>query len=52
MRISDDGIGFDNTNVNSNSLGMFLIENLVKQVKGRYEKENTDGTSYKIYFKA
>lgn len=52
MRISDDGIGFDNTNVNSNSLGMFLIENLVKQVKGRYEKEITDGTSYKIYFKA
>lgn len=52
MRISDDGIGFDNANVNSNSLGMFLIENLVKQVKGRYEKEITDGTSYKIYFKA
>lgn len=52
MKISDDGIGFDNTNVNSNSLGMFLIENLVKQVKGRYEKEITDGTSYNIYFKA
>lgn len=52
MSISDDGIGFDNSKVNANSLGMFLIENLVKQIKGSYEKEITDGTAYKIYFKA
>ncbi|MFM1930392.1 MAG: hypothetical protein RL387_1720, partial [Bacteroidota bacterium] len=50
--ISDDGIGYDNTKVNANSLGMFLIENLVKQIKGSYKKEITDGTAYKIYFKA
>lgn len=52
LNISDDGIGFDNAKLSANSLGMFLIENLVKQIKGRYEKENTNGTAYKIFFKA
>ena len=50
MKISDNGIGFTNTTHSSKSLGMFLIENLVKQIQGRYEVESFEGTTYLIYF--
>jgi two-component sensor histidine kinase len=38
--------------VNSKSLGMYLIENLVKQIQGKYELEQNEGTTYIIYFNA
>lgn len=52
MKISDNGIGFTNTTPSTKSLGMFLIENLVKQIQGRYEVESFEGTTYLIYFNA
>lgn len=52
MKISDNGIGFTNSTPSSKSLGMFLIENLVKQIQGRYEVESFEGTTYLIYFNA
>lgn len=52
MKISDDGIGFSMDQVNSKSLGMYLIENLVKQIQGKYELEQNEGTNYIIYFNA
>jgi two-component sensor histidine kinase len=52
MKISDDGIGFFMDQVNSKSLGMYLIENLVKQIQGKYELEQNEGTTYIIYFNA
>lgn len=52
MKISDNGKGFIPNEHPSNSLGMYLIKNLVKQIQGRYEVESFDGTTYIIYFKA
>ena len=52
MIISDNGIGFSMDQVNSKSLGMYLIENLVKQIQGKYELEHNEGTKYIIYFNA
>ena len=52
MKIQDNGIGFDPEKLSSKSLGMYLIENLVKQIQGRYELENFEGTTYLIYFNA
>jgi two-component sensor histidine kinase len=52
MRISDNGIGFSNELANSKSLGLYLIENLVKQLQGRYDLESHHGTTYIIYFNA
>lgn len=50
MKIKDDGIGFNPENTGSKSLGLYLIANLVKQIQGRYELENFEGTTYLIYF--
>lgn len=52
MKISDNGTGFNVEEIKKKSLGMYLIENLVKQIQGKYELENIDGTTYTIYFKA
>ena len=52
MKISDNGTGFNEEEIKKKSLGMYLIENLVKQIQGKYELENIDGTTYTIYFKA
>lgn len=52
LKISDNGIGFTISNPDSKSLGMYLIENLVKQIQGRYEVESFEGTTYLIYFNA
>ena len=52
MSISDNGIGFSNELANSKSLGLYLIENLVKQLQGRYDLESHHGTTYIIYFNA
>ena len=52
MTISDNGTGFNIEEIKKKSLGMYLIENLVKQMQGKYELENNEGTTYTIYFKA
>lgn len=52
LKIQDNGIGFIPEKLNSKSLGLYLIENLVKQIQGRYELENLEGTTYLIYFNA
>ena len=52
MKIKDNGIGFIPDQHNSKSLGLYLIENLVKQIQGRYELETFEGTTYLIYFNA
>jgi two-component sensor histidine kinase len=52
MKIQDNGIGFIPDQHNSKSLGLYLIENLVKQIQGRYEIETFEGTTYLIYFNA
>lgn len=52
MKIHDNGIGFISEDIQTKSLGMYLIKNLVKQIQGRYEVENFKGTTYTIYFKA
>ena len=52
MLISDNGIGFSSELAHSKSLGLYLIENLVKQLQGRYDLESHHGTTYIIYFNA
>jgi two-component sensor histidine kinase len=52
MSISDNGIGFSSELAHSKSLGLYLIENLVKQLQGRYDLESHHGTTYTIYFNA
>ena len=52
MSISDNGIGFSSELAHSKSLGLYLIENLVKQLQGRYDLESHHGTTYIIYFNA
>jgi two-component sensor histidine kinase len=52
MKLSDDGLGFIPEEVQTKSLGMYLIKNLVKQIQGRYDIENFKGTTYIIFFKA
>ena len=52
MNISDNGIGFSIDLNYSKKLGLYLIENLVKQIQGKYKLENNEGTTYQIYFNA
>lgn len=52
MKICDNGVGFKEEDIQTKSLGMYLIKNLVKQIQGRYEVENFKGTTYIIFFKA
>lgn len=52
MKLSDNGLGFIPEEVQAKSLGMYLIKNLVKQIQGRYDIENFNGTTYIIFFKA
>ena len=52
MNISDNGIGFSIDLNYSKKLGLYLIENLVKQIQGKYKLENHEGTTYQIYFNA
>ena len=52
LTVSDNGIGIpaDYEPDNSDSLGMQLIETLVKQLEGTVEVDNTNGTAFKIEF--
>ena len=51
--ISDNGIGFPK-NIdfkNTKSLGLELVNNLVEQIDGNIQLENSKGTKFKITFK-
>ncbi len=52
LTVSDNGIGIpaDYEPDNSDSLGMQLIETLVKQLEGTVKVDNTNGTAFKIEF--
>jgi PAS domain S-box-containing protein len=52
MLVSDNGIGFPK-NIDykkTDSLGLQLVNNLVKQIDGEIELNNLDGTEFKIIF--
>ncbi len=53
INISDDGSGFkeDYEDVKTKSLGLQIVESLVKQLKGTIKKENSHGTKFTIQFK-
>jgi len=51
MEIGDNGIGYDKSLNDNSSLGLKLISNLSRQLKGTIEKDNSlEGTNYKISF--
>lgn len=52
LTINDNGVGFPEISnlKNSKSLGLRLIYNLTRQLKGTISKTNNKGTSYKIEF--
>jgi two-component sensor histidine kinase len=47
---SDDGIGFDQTAMKEESLGLFLIQNFSQQLGGELKKIDTTGTAYEAVF--
>lgn len=53
LRISDDGIGFpENINFKkTDTLGLKLVNNLVKQLEGKINMSRNHGTEFKIIFK-
>lgn len=54
MRVRDNGVGFPNEVDfrKTRSLGMQLINTLVKQLKGTIELDNSSGTAFQIVFSA
>ena len=52
IEVRDNGVGFpDNVDVrNTETLGLQLVNDLVKQIEGSYEIRQDDGTSFKIVF--
>jgi two-component sensor histidine kinase len=51
MTITDNGKGFDKSNIPANSIGMDILAGLVEQIEGTCElKSDSSGTSYKISF--
>lgn len=54
LQLRDDGIGFSETTLTTkpNSLGLRLINNLVRQLRGQFIKEDTTtGVHFKVYFR-
>mgnify|MGYP000585215787 CR=1 FL=1 len=53
LKISDNGVGFpENFDITkSKSLGLRLVKNLSKQLKGNLEIESENGTTFIIHFK-
>lgn len=51
MVFSDNGKGYSVENLTANSLGLELVKLLAKQLKGSIEKQNSNETSYTMYFK-
>lgn len=51
LELSDNGKGFDQNNISPDAFGSVLIKTLVEdQLKGSYELNSTNGTSYQITF--
>lgn len=52
LSISDNGIGINNEMdiANSSTLGLQLVYNLVQQLDGKIDVNNTNGTRFDIYF--
>ncbi|GAG44973.1 unnamed protein product, partial [marine sediment metagenome] len=50
--VKDNGVGFpDDVDLgNTKTLGFQLVNDLVKQIDGSYEKQNDGGTIFKIVF--
>ena len=48
--IKDNGIGYDESKVNKNTLGIRLIKSLTKQLKGSYSMLNEKGTKCTLTF--
>lgn len=54
LQLRDTGVGFSDTTLNGkpNSLGLRLINSLVRQLRGQLIKEDTDiGVHFKVYFR-
>jgi two-component sensor histidine kinase len=51
LEIGDNGKGYTNKKKNTKSIGLELVLLLVKQLRGKIEKTDKDGTNYRIEFK-
>jgi two-component sensor histidine kinase len=53
LRVADDGVGLpvDFDFLKNKSLGLQLVNSLVKQVDGKLEVENSAGTALQVSFK-
>lgn len=51
LTITDNGKGFDTSDIPDKSIGMDILNGLVEQIEGTYDLQtNSSGTSYKISF--
>lgn len=51
LKIEDDGIGLPpNVLENGNTLGLFLVDSLVRQIKGEIKISSSNGTRFQISF--
>ena len=52
LRVADNGIGVptDFDTINANSLGLQLVNNLVRQLNGTLDMEHANGTAFQISF--
>jgi len=51
LNISDNGVGFDNSVDETNTLGTTLIKTFAGQLEAEMEMDSSEGTSYYINFK-
>jgi len=51
LNISDNGVGFDNSIDETNTLGTTLIKTFAGQLEAEMEMDSSEGTSYHINFK-
>ncbi len=52
VMVQDNGQGFEDDEITSNSLGMSLVETLSKQLSGTLDFNNSDGVTVTVTFKA
>ncbi len=50
--ISDTGLGMDNSQLQSSSMGMSLVTSLIEQIDGKLQYENKNGSKFSISFSA
>lgn len=48
--VKDNGLGIDNTLLDGKGIGLTLVKNLVKQLRGTIDIEKTKGTNFEIRF--